>query len=445
MKLLIIVALSLSAFCPLPPPLQAQELLEIKPAFELRLPTDSAHGYQLESSADTGTWTGLGPLIVGDGSILSRYVAADPARAFFRATKYDVVNLQSVLEPIRAANGIPGMGCAVVLGNRIAGIGVTGIRKYGVANSLVTLGDRWHHGSVTKSMTATLAAMMVQNGEISWNATLAQIIPDFAPSMHAQWRGATLEHLTTNRSGAPTDLTPSGVWAQVQAFAGMPKDSRRLLLEKLTVLPPNAPPGTQYEYSNAGFSLAGHMLEVVAGKPWEELITERLFKPLEMTSAGFGVPATPRHIDQPWGHRFMNGTPSPIESSASSDNPPAIGPSATVHCSLLDLARYVAFHIAGHRAGTPLLNRDAFLKLHTPIPNNADYAFGWTALDRAWGGGEKVLTHAGSNTYWYTTVWFAPGSNFGVIALSNMAGSPTNPGATANNQAVSKMIEDFLD
>ncbi|MDB6133205.1 MAG: D-alanyl-D-alanine carboxypeptidase precursor [Verrucomicrobiales bacterium] len=445
MKSLPVIAASLSGLFAPPPGLHAQETLGIRPAVELRLPASSPfREFQIESSADMKTWTGLGPLAAGGGTELSLFVPVDSAGRFFRATGHEIVNLQPALESIRAAHGIPAMGCAVVLGGRIAGIGVTGVRKSGVPNSAVTLGDRWHHGSVTKGMTATLAAIMVQSGEIRWGSTLAEVFPALAPGMHAQWRGATLEQLTSNRGGAPEDLAPGGIWAQVQAFGGMPRDARRLLLERLAATAPDSPPGTRYEYSNAGFSLAGHMLEETAGKPWEELITERLFKPLGMTSAGFGVPATPRSIDEPWGHRFANGSPSPVESGPAADNPPAIGPSATVHCSLPDLARYVAFHLAGHRSGTALLDRDAFLKLHTPYPDNADYAHGWSALDRPWGGGEKVLTHSGSNTLWLTTVWLAPGRDFGVIPLCNMAGSP-NPSAGANNEAVSRMIKDFLE
>ena len=295
-------------------------------------------------------------------------------------------------------------------------------------------------------MTATLAAMMVEKGEIRWDSTLAEIFPGLASKMHEQWRGATLEQLTSNRGGAPTDLTPSGIWAQLQPLAGTPREGRRFLLEKLTAIAPNSPPGTKYEYSNAGFSLGGHMLETVANKAWEDLLTERLFVPLGMTSAGFGVPATPRHIDQPWGHQFAAGKPVAVPPGPNADNPPAIGPSATVHCSVADLARYAAFHVTGHNHGSPLLTQASFLKLHTAYPNNADYAHGWSAVDRPWADNGKALNHAGSNTMWYSVIWMAPARDFAVISLCNLAtASGANPGATATDQIAGKMIQEFLN
>jgi CubicO group peptidase (beta-lactamase class C family) len=69
--------------------------------------------------------------------------------------------------------------------------------------------------------------------------------------MHPDWRNASLEQFTVNRAGAPADLNPSGIWSQLWSFSGTPREARRFLLEKLTALPPSAPPGTRYEYSNA--------------------------------------------------------------------------------------------------------------------------------------------------------------------------------------------------
>ena len=106
-------------------------------------------------------------------------------------------------------------------------------------------------------------------------------------------------------------------------------------------------------------------------------MTARLFEPLGMTSASSGVPATPPYIDQPWGHQISNGNPFPMEPGTNADNPPGIGPAGTVHCSVLDLAKYAAVHAHGHLQDQPLLRASTFVKLHTAYPNNASYAHGW--------------------------------------------------------------------
>jgi hypothetical protein len=129
-----------------------------------------------------------------------------------------------------------------------------------------------------------------------------------------------------------------------------------------------------------------------------------------------------------------------IEPAASADNPTAIGPSATVHCTIIDLAMYAAFHLAAHKADTSLLSRAAALKLHTAYPNNANYAHGWNVVSRPWSNG-NALTHTGSNTQWYSNVWLAPGSDFAVVALCNLGGSTSS---SATDDIVARMIQEFL-
>ncbi len=423
--------------------------LDIRRAVELVVQAPPQTAYSLQVSEDFKTWRTLRPPTLGDGTSSRILVAANNDAgadgAFFRIDTNAVRDLNSLLEPIRAANNLPAVACAVVLSNRIVAAGAVGLRKFGVPAAPVTLADKWHHGSLTKSMTATLAAILVNEGRIRWDSTLAEVFPEWSSKMHADWKAATLEQLSSNRGGAPGDISASGIWTLLWNFAGTPLDSRRLLLEKLTVLPPRSKPGTQYEYSNAGFSLAGHMLETVMNQPWEDLINERLFQPLGMTSAGFGVPATPRYIDHPWGHQMSGGRPVPIEPGTSADNPPGIGPAGTVHCSVLDLARYAAFHAEGHLLEQPLLPTASVVKLHTAYPNNSNYAHGWIEVSRPWANPGKAYTHAGSNTQWYSVIWLAPARHFAVVALCNLAtSSGANPAAMATDQIAGKMIQEFL-
>ncbi len=421
----------------------AQEL-EIRPAVELVFATSPNKGFQVQVSDDLTSWQGFLEPVLGDAGTVRRLASAAEDSRFFRLAVHDVRNLNAELETIRAANNVPGLVCAVVRSNRIVGLGAAGLRKFGVADAPVTLQDKWHQGSLTKSMTASLAAMLVEEGKIRWDTTLEEVFPALASAMLPVWRTVTLEWLCSNRSGAPEQLVPSGIWGQLQAHSGTPREGRRLLLQRITAFEPRSIPGTQYEYSNAGFSMAGHMLETVAGEPWESLLARRLFEPLGLSTAGFGVPATPRHIDHPWGHQMANGRPSPIEPGPGADNPPAIGPAGTVHCSVIDLAKYVAWHLAGHHGDTPILKREAFLKLHTAVPNNASYAYGWNAIDRPWANGQ-ALNHAGSNTQWYSVIWMAPNREFGVVATCNIATtSGANPGAAATDQVAALAIREFL-
>ena len=187
-------------------------------------------------------------------------------------------------------------------------------------------------------------------------------------------------------------------------------------------------------YSNQGYAIVGAMLEKLTGKSWEAMMTERLFEPLQMKTAGFGVPGTKDKTDQPWGHTLKLSLTLPVQQ----DNPPAIGPGGTVHCSLDDLARFVMLHLDEGKGGG-LLKPETLRKLHTP-PEGGDYACGWVVLKRGWSGG-NALMHSGSNTMWYLIMWLAPEKNFAVIAATNIAGPGAEKGC---DEVASAMIGKWL-
>lgn len=422
----------------LAPLLQAAEV-QVKPAVAVEYTSVANQFQQLQSSSDLSRWLPVGSWVVSQSNRVQHYFQAEESAQFYRTEQAPVRDLTSILEGIRATQNLPALGCAVIRSNRIVGFGVTGVRKSG-ASPKVTPQDLWHHGSLTKSMTATLAAIMVQEGKIQWSTRLVDVFPDKAAAMKPGWELATLELLLANRAGAMGDLGPSGIWSQLWNHAGTPTEQRLLLLDRLTALAPKTTPGTAYEYSNAGFALAGAMLEKVAGIPWEDLITQKLFLPLGMTSAGFGVPASPRYIDQPWGHTGSGTTRTPMAPGTDADNPPGIGPAGTVHCNLSDFARYVAFHLAGSRGQAELISPEAFTKLHTALENNSNYALGWNIGERPWAQG-KTISHTGSNLQWYTNVWIAPNRDWACVVVTNFGGT----GAfAATDSVVGRMIQEFL-
>jgi len=350
--------------------------------------------------------------------------------------------LDTVLEPICEANGLPALAAAVVKGGQTIAIGAVGVRKAG-SSERVTADDKWHIGSCTKSMTAALAAMLVEDGALQWDMTLAEMFPEMEADMQAEWRDVTLEQLLSHHGGAPHELDESGLWGRLWQRADQPPRTQReyLARELLTKHKPVAPPGTKYIYSNAGYALVGHAIEEILDRPWEDLLRDRLFAPLGMTSAGFGAPASVGTVDQPWGHKArQDGTFQPVAPGLHADNPAAIGPGGTVHCSMGDFAKYAAWHLAGARGEGTLLHFETFERLHAPFASDSEYAFGWVVTQRFWGGG-TVLTHAGSNTMFYAVIWIAPQKDFAVVVCTN-AGGPVAEKTT--DTAAASLIREYL-
>jgi CubicO group peptidase (beta-lactamase class C family) len=336
------------------------------------------------------------------------------------------------LEAIRKNYQLPALAVIVVKDGKVCDRAAVGIRKEGDPTP-VSMNDHFHIGSCTKSMTATLAAMLVEEGMLKWTTTIAEVFPELKDRIDQRYIMVTLEQLLTNRGGAPGQ-PPEAAWEQAWREEGTPMEQRREFIEAILREAPKAAPNTQFLYSNQGYAVAGAMLEKTAGKPWETLIAERLFAPLKMKSAGFGPPGGTNPVTEPWGHKLENGEMTPLRL----DNPPAIAPAGRVHCSLDDLARYTMVHLRGEKADG-ILKAETFRKLHTP-PTGQDYAFGWVRLERNWAGG-RAFTHSGSNGMWFLTIWFAPEKDFAVISTTNVGGEGAEK---ACDQAASKMIDKWL-
>ncbi len=343
----------------------------------------------------------------------------------------DAAPFAEALETIRQQNAVPGLAAAAVREGEIVEIATCGVRKFGDPTA-VGLEDAWHIGSLTKSMTASLAAMMVEEGKVKWTTTIGEILT--GEKMLPAWRAVTLEQLLTHRGGVP-GAPPPAAWKRAFERHGSAVEQRREFVRAILAEPPASEPGSTFTYSNQGYAIAGSMLEKIAGKPWEELIRQRLFVPLGMTTAGFGAPGSVGKIDAPWGHR-VNGTAlAPVPPGPNADNPPAIGPAGTVHCSIRDLARYAGWQARGGRAGKTLLSTAGFQKLHTPA-GGGDYAMGWGVTSRPWAGG-TALTHTGSNTMFLAVIWLAPEKDMAFVAATNVAGAAA---AKACDDAVATLV-----
>ena len=341
------------------------------------------------------------------------------------------------LDEIRKERGLPALAAAAIRHGKLVLNAATGVRKLG-SDEEVTTDDLWHLGSCTKSMTATLAGMLVDEGRLSWHTTIGEIFPDLQGAMRQSWHNVTLEQLLTHRSGAP-DHPPVELWAEALEQRGTPTEQRFAIMLGTVCEPPQWPHGKRFVYSNEGYAIAGAMIERVTGSAWEDLLRERLFEPLGMTSAGFGAPAARGKVNQPWGHLGEIGELRPVPPGPMADNPPAIGPAATVHASLADFARYADWHADWKRAEPRLLTEETFNHLHRPTPGD-EYALGWLVQERDWAGGD-VFWHTGSNAMFYAVMWVAPEREATFVAATNAAHSEAD---NACNDAVVAMIRRVL-
>jgi CubicO group peptidase (beta-lactamase class C family) len=340
------------------------------------------------------------------------------------------VTINDLLEVVRKSHRMPALAAAVVTSKGLVAQGAVGVRKAGT-DVKATVDDKWHLGSETKAMTATMIGTLEEQGRLKWENTITDAFPELAAAFPPVMRKATLVHLLSHRAGLMENIA----WGQI-AQTGTTRDQRAAVLKITATTPLRSNPGAGYVYSNLGYVVAGAMAERAANAAWEDLMVRQLFEPLRMTSAGFGGTGTPGKIDQPWPHH-EGGRPASTN-GPKADNPPVMGPAGTVHSTMADWGKFITDQLKGARGERALLRPYTYKKLHTPPAD--DYALGWIVTQRDWGGG-TVLTHAGSNTLNYCVVWMAPRVDFAVLVCTNQGGSAA---AKAVDEAAWTLIRHYL-
>lgn len=281
-----------------------------------------------------------------------------------------------LLETIRQREKLPAIAASVIIDGDIYAKAVVGTRKFGT-NNWVTIDDNFLIGSCGKAFTATLAAILIEEGHLDWDTTVRDVFTDL--KMHPKWENITIQQLLSNRSGYDDNKLPTSEsmvtkmlpWEDLHDLwtsNSPPMQLRFLYLKRAINHKPIHPPDEVIIYSNSGFLIAGVMLEQVTNMAFEELMEEKLFHPLNLNSAGYGSPAAKDPISQPHGHASYE----PIKQ----DFPDFIAPMGNVSISIDDWSRFILFHLKAHQEPNKrLLDSRTLDKLHTP-PNPASWDHG---------------------------------------------------------------------
>ena len=341
--------------------------------------------------------------------------ASTPADSF----PSGVERLDDVLEPIRARHRVPALALAIVRGDSLRALGVVGVRRAGQREPAKWY-DRFHIGSDTKSITATLVAMLIDDGRLRWDTTLEQLFPDLVPRMRPEYRRVTVEMLMHHRSGLPDDREDAVVFARLRALRGSTREQRLEGVALALGRRPASPPGTKCVYANANFGILGAAVERITGDSWESQGRRRVFEPLGMRTAGFGSPNTPGRLDQPCGHHIFRRWPPRLFWIDATRLPKASAASGNVSLSMSDWARYASLHLDAARGRCRLLSCASFDRLHAEQPPDSHFAAGWGVARGDSLGPE--LQHVGSDGWWYAVIVIAPNRDVAMLAAANIGG-----------------------
>lgn len=320
--------------------------------------------------------------------------------------------LRDALEPIREKHHLPALAAALVVEDKIVAASAVGVRRWG-SPPRSRRDDKFHLGSVVKPMTATMIARLVDKGMIRWNSTLSEMFPELATKMNPAYRNVTVVQLLSHCSGMRYEpSTPESV----TDARGRTVQAQRYEYTKAALAdPPEAPPGTKVIYGG-GPVIVASALERITKKPYEELMREEVFRPLGMTTAGFGAEATPGQVNGTWDHELKGTTPFPVAPDASWARAARAPVGRNVHCSVIDLARFCAIHVKPRR----YLSRKSVAVLHSPV-EPVFYAPGWALGNVDWAKG-TILWHSGSAGRNHSLAHVVLQERFATAVMTNIDG-----------------------
>jgi CubicO group peptidase (beta-lactamase class C family) len=314
----------------------------------------------------------------------------------------DLEDLGPVLERFLSGRRVPGIAAAVVKEGRMIAHGAAGLRVSSGTDPL-RVDDRFHIASCTKSLTAMIAASLVEQGELSWTTTVGESLGEAAAGIRPEYRDVTLQDLLSHAGGLP----PYTSFDRERGEA--------FVLNVLRDEPPIHATG-QDAYSNAGYALVAVMEERATGRPWESLLRDHVAVPLGMQTVVLGWP-TRDDPDQPRGHYEIDGR----VRVQPRDHPflvPCLWPAGAVSCTVDDMARYAADQLNGLKGRPALLRPDAYAKIHSCPRGGPDgFTLGWGVRHDAKLG--AVHFGAGSGGSYFFRIQIVPSLDLAIVVAAN--------------------------
>lgn len=344
--------------------------------------------------------------------------------------------LQNVMSHLH----IPGVAVGVLRDGEIyaAGFGVTNV-EHPLAVDADTL---FQIGSITKTLTSTACLRLVDQGRLELDAPVRRYLPELMLADETVAARVTLRHLLTHTGGWAGDFFDD---------CGSGDDALARMVGRLAKLPQLSPLGTLWAYNNAGFYLAGHLLEVISGQAYEAAARKLVLEPVGMMrSFFFAAEAITHRVVAGHDAVYTEGVPVKVA------RPWALPRAGHAICGLIasvdEMLRYARFHLGGgcvcgeispgRLDGTGEqwpLRAKVLAHMHSPqVPaaNGEQMGLSWFIGEID---GVRLLRHSGATNGQAAALWLAPARDFALVVLTNSA-----RGSELHQRAAAWALEQYL-
>jgi CubicO group peptidase (beta-lactamase class C family) len=322
----------------------------------------------------------------------------------------------SVADSIRKTYKIPELAYAVVSADSVHEMQVLGIKKHGTSLAAAPT-DRFRLGSNTKAITGFIAALLVQQGKISWDTKFFDLFPEMKANAHAEYQQLTLLDLLTFRTRL---FSYTYTYAQPRKadFTGNEQQQRYQFTQWFFAHEPVHTCDT-INFSNLGYVAAGLMLERVSGKSYKQLVAD-LGDSLGI-QFGFGRPNATDPL-QTAGH---DATLKP-ETTSDDYKLEWLLAAGNINCTLPDYIKFIQLQLQGLRGRSALLSRADFDMLHY---GRTRFSIGWfPENDPAYG---PYTYNIGNPGTYLTKVYVFKELNKAFILFANIQSDKADQGLDA--------------
>jgi len=330
---------------------------------------------------------------------------------------------------------VPGAAVIVVSPDRVVQLKGYGVRE--IAGKPVTPDTIFPLASCSKAFTTALMAALADDGKLAWDDPVRKHLRDFHLSDPAADKLVTLRDLVSHRTGVGShDL----LWYRSPL-------SQDELIRRVGKLPLSRPFRTEMQYQTVMYIAAGHAAARADGKPWAELLEERLLKPLGMTGVSLTTTDAKKRADRAEGHRAGKDGKLAVVPWYEQPEP---NPAGSVVASARDLGPWLEFHLNGGTFGGKRLISEANLReTHTPQivirmgpavsamnpeTQQISYGMAWVIQDYR---GRLQIMHAGLIDGFRVHLTLLPRDGYAFAILANREG-------TRMNLALSNALTDLL-
>lgn len=359
------------------------------------------------------------------------------------AEGFDVARFEAMAQAVVANQRVPGLAMAIVHKGEVLsarGYGITDVSNAEPVDAHTV----FRLASLSKPFAGTVTGLLVAEGSLRWDSHVADFMPALRLARPDAASRLTVADVLSHRVGLGRNTYDRDIERNADY---------RSLVQRLANAPMTCDVGDCYSYQNVAFSLVGDVVTAASGQFFSEAVTGRIFKPLGMDDASYGlegIQASPRwakpHVRAGGGWRSLMPKPTYYR----------VAPAAGVNASISDMAQWL---IAQSGRRPDVLPAPLLATLHQPLVStpgemrssswrrqrlgDAGYALGWRVYDYA---GHRVVFHAGAVQGYRGLMAMMPERDLGIVVLWNGESSlPTGLMPTILDSAIGLAPQQWLD